>query len=68
MTEKLWNKATGKWEIDGTPISYRVTWKSIDDGAEHTREFTDIDQGYDFYQDMLKSAKTYGATWDHLPY
>ncbi len=68
MGEKNWNAEKDRWEIDGVPIHYRVTWKSIDDGEEHTREFTDVDQGYDFYQQKQRSRHSYGATWEHLPY
>ena len=68
MGEKKWNAATGRWEIDGVPITYRVTWKAVDTGEEHTREFNDVDQGHEFYQDMKRTAGVYGATWDHIPW
>lgn len=50
MSEKKWNKDIGNWEVDGTAVTYRVTWKSIDTGETYMRDFTDADQGYDFYQ------------------
>ena len=68
MSEKKWNAAAGRWEIDGVPITYRVTWKVVDTGAVHTSEFKDVDQGYDFYQQMKRTAGAYGATWDHIPW
>jgi len=69
MGEKQWNAARNTWEIDGVPVTYRVTWKSVDEGgAEHAEEFTNIDHGYDLYLSMKKSAHAYGATWEHLPY
>jgi hypothetical protein len=48
------------------PVTYRVTWKSYDDANVHTREFTDIDDGYDFYQHMQKGARGYKVTWEHV--
>lgn len=68
MGEKKWNATTGRWEIDGVPITYRVTWKSIDTGEEHVRDFNDIDQGYDFYQLMQRDAYSIKVTWDHVPW
>jgi hypothetical protein len=68
MSKKEWNTASGNWEIDGIPVTYRVSWKSMDDGEQHTREFTDVDQGYDFYEDMQKSAHSYAVTWEHIPW
>jgi hypothetical protein len=68
MGEKNWNAERQIWEVDGVPCTYRVTWKSVDGGEEHTREFTDVDQGYDFYLGLQKSAQSYGATWEHLPF
>lgn len=49
-------------------LNYRVTWKSVDEGGgeTHERVFTSRDQGWDFYQDMQKSAHAYGATWEHI--
>ena len=69
MGEKKWNDKTGHWEIDGVQVTYRVTWRSVDEGgAEHTKEFTDIDAGYAFYQGMKNSAEAYDATWEHIPW
>lgn len=69
MSEKKWNKEKGNWEVDGTPVTYRVTWRSVDGGGEHhEREFSNIDHGYDFYQDMLKYAGAYAVTWEHTPF
>jgi hypothetical protein len=44
-----------------------VSWKSIDNGDEYTRESTDVDQGYSFYEDMQKSAGAYRVTWEQIP-
>lgn len=46
MSEKKWNAEAGNWEVDGIPVSYRVSWRNIDRGDEHTKDFTDVDQGY----------------------
>ncbi|KYH45441.1 hypothetical protein AZH51_16065 [Branchiibius sp. NY16-3462-2] len=56
-----------KWTVDGVPVTYRVTWKTYD-GEDHEREFTDIDQGYSFYEDMQKGASAYRVTWEHVPH
>jgi hypothetical protein len=69
MGEKEWNAEKGNWEIDGIPVTYRVTWRSVDSGGEqHTRDFSDVDQGYSFYQDMQKSGGAYDVTWAHVPW
>lgn len=68
MGGKEWNVEKGIWEIDGTPVIYRVTWKVIDSGEERTRDFTDIDQGHEFYQDQQKSPYAYRVTWEHIPW
>lgn len=68
MGEKSWNATTGKWEIGGVPITYRVTWKVTDTGEIRTEEFDDVDQGYDFYQQKKRTAGAYGATWEHIPW
>jgi hypothetical protein len=44
-------------------LNYRVTWRSVDSGEPHEEVFTSRDQGWDFYQDMQRSAHAYGATW-----
>ncbi|MDQ7903527.1 hypothetical protein RB614_03240 [Phytohabitans sp. ZYX-F-186] len=58
MGEKQWNAATGRWEIDGVPIAYRVTWKVVDTGEEHTREFNDVDQGYEFHPQCWSRSRS----------
>lgn len=68
MGEKKWNAEKGNWEIDGAPVVYRVTWKSVDDAEEHAKEFTDVDRGYDFYMGKRGSADSYAATWEHIPW
>lgn len=68
MGEKAWNAAAGRWEIDGVPVTYRVTWKSMDSGEEHSREFNDVDQGYSYYEMKQRDANSYGATWEHVPW
>ena len=65
---KRWNAEKDRWEIDGEPISYRVSWKNIDEPGEFERIFTDVDQAYDFYQSKRKSYGSYGATYEHLDY
>jgi hypothetical protein len=64
--EKVWTGS--RWEIDGVPITYKVTWTDIDTGEQQEREFTDIDQGYSFYEWCKKSRLCSGATWDHVPW
>lgn len=69
MSEKAWNADAGRWEIDGVPVTYRVSWTSVDPAREqHTKEFTDVDQGYSFYEQMQRTAGTYAVTWDHVPW
>jgi hypothetical protein len=49
-------------------LNYRVTWRSVDDGGTtHERVFTSRDQGWDFYQQMQRSASAYGESWEHIP-
>ncbi len=70
MGEKKRNAEKLNREVDEVPVTYRVTWESFDDAGEHiekhTKDFTDIDQGYDFYQHRLKSRRSYNATWEHV--
>ena len=66
MGERTWNADKNNWEVDDEPVTYRVTWKNVDDSDEHVKDFTNIDHGYDFYQDLQKSADSYGATWEHV--
>lgn len=49
-------------------LNYRVTWKSLDEDDDNLYEeiFTSRDQGWDFYQAKKKSARAYGATFDHI--
>lgn len=68
MNNKRWNPEKGNWEIDGNSVIYRVSWKSIDDGDEHARDFTDVDQGYSFYESMQKTAGAIHVTWEHVPW
>ncbi|MGW5097806.1 hypothetical protein ACWEQ1_26050 [Streptomyces nodosus] len=68
MAEKKMNPVTRRWEIDGVPITYRVTWKNINTGEEHAEDFNDVDQGYDFYQMMQRDAYAIKVTWDHVPW
>lgn len=68
MAEKKLNKKTNKWEIDGVPITYKVSWKDIDDGLDYSMEFSDVDQGYDYYQQKLKNASCIKVTWQHIPW
>ena len=56
-----------KWTVDGVPVTYRVTWKTYD-GEFHERDFSDVDQGYSFFEDMQKGATAHSVTWEHLPY
>lgn len=48
--------------IAGTPV------KDIDYSMiEHERVFTNLDQGWDFCQDLRKgSSRTFNATWEHI--
>ncbi|MEU3862976.1 hypothetical protein AB0F03_37850 [Streptomyces sp. NPDC028722] len=41
---------------------YRVTWRQ--EGVEHVKDFVDIDNGYEFYQWMLRRASK--VTWEHI--
>jgi len=68
MGEKKWNKKTDNWEIDGVPVTYTVTWTNINDGKYYTKEFSDIDNGYEYYQWLLKGANCINVTWNHIPW
>jgi hypothetical protein len=68
MAEKKWNKKTDNWEIDGVPVTYRVKWKNIDDGEYYSKEFDDVDNGYDYYQRKLKNPHCIDVTWEHIPW
>ena len=48
--------------------NYKVTWRSVDEGGvTYERIFENLDHGWDFYQDQLKSANAYAVTWEHVP-
>jgi len=66
--EKIFNKKTGNWEINGEPVTYKVTWKNTDDGKQYVEEFTSIDHGYDFYKSRQKCAFSINVTWEHAPW
>lgn len=68
MSEKQMNQQTGKWEVDGVPVTYQVTWNDVDTGEKLSREFDDIDQGYEYYGDKQRSPRAVGVTWQHLPW
>ena len=68
MSEKLWNDKSKNWEIDGEPVTYRVTWISTSDRSEQLREFADVDQGYSFYLDLKKGSGAHAVTWGHMPW
>lgn len=55
-----------RWLVDGEPVTYRVAWTT--GGELHEKHFTDIDQGYSFYELMQKDANAFGVTWDHIPW
>ena len=55
-----------RWLVDGEPVTYRVAWTT--DGEPHEERFTDIDQGYSFYELMQKDANAFGVTFEHLPW
>jgi hypothetical protein len=43
-----------------------VTWLVTDgDGERQVRDFTDVDQGYWFYEDMRKGTGALSVTWEH---
>jgi hypothetical protein len=47
-------------------VTYRVTWETADGAHEET--FTDVDQGYDFYQQMQRKAYARHVAWAHVPW
>ena len=55
-----------RWEHNGVPITYRVGWKSLDDGEEHSKEYSNIDHAWDYYNDLKKSARAYAVTYEHV--
>jgi hypothetical protein len=66
MTDEAAYSASSKREVEEVLTHYRVTWKSIETGELHVREFSDVDQGYSYYELMQRDSKSYGATWDHV--
>jgi hypothetical protein len=49
-------------------LNYRVTWQVMDGGGDvHEEIFTSRDAGWDFYEMKQRSAKSYNATWEHIP-
>jgi hypothetical protein len=57
-------KAAGAF--DG-PVIYRVTWMLTDGSRERrTQDFTNIDHGYDFYNDRQKDPYCADVTWNHI--
>lgn len=65
--EKYWNKERGRWEKDGEPYTFLVGWTDVRDGEHHEREFSDVDDGYEAYEDKKKQWFASGVTWDHIP-
>ena len=35
-------------------------------GQRDSRDFTDIDNGWDFYQMLKKGITAYNVSWDHI--
>lgn len=64
--EKYWNKERQRWEKDGEPYSFLVGWTDVRDGEHHEREFSDVDDGYEAYEDKKKQWFTKEVTWDHI--
>lgn len=62
--ERNWTGSN--WEVDGKPVTYRVTWQSYDDGETHVKDFADVDDGYEYYQWRSKGARGYNVTWEHI--
>lgn len=56
MAEREWNDKTRTWEVDGNPLTYRVSWKT-GHGEQHSRDFASIDDGYEYYQWLKKSPR-----------
>lgn len=49
-------------------VDYRVTWKNYGEGGEVQEQIlSNRDQAWDLYQDKQHSARSYAATWDHIP-
>lgn len=56
MAEREWNYKSGTWEVDGEPLTYRVSWKT-GHGEHHSRDFASIDEGWEYYQWLKKSPR-----------
>jgi hypothetical protein len=63
------------WKTFRTPVTdltHRIMAGQGLDGAEkgmddHEQGFTDIDVGYEFYQDLKKGRSgAYSPTWEHI--
>ncbi|MER5401659.1 hypothetical protein [Streptomyces sp. NPDC002599] len=46
---------------------YRVTYVVLDTHEKRIHDIVDIDNGYDFYLMMKRSADVYKVTWEHIP-
>lgn len=64
---KYWNKEQERWEMNGEPYTYRVTYIDVRDGEKHVRDFTDIDNGYEVYEDLDDTWWAKEVQWDHIP-
>lgn len=64
--EKYWNPYKQNWEKDGKPYIYRVTWTSREDGEVYTKDYRDIDSGYEFYEDCKTDPDTKNVDWEHI--
>jgi hypothetical protein len=63
---RLYERRKAAGEFDG-PVIYRVTWMLTDGSRERrTQDFTNIDHGYDFYNDRQKDPYCADVTWDHI--
>lgn len=65
--EKYWNPATQNWEMDGLPYTYRVTYIDLRDMKEKTKDYTDIDNGYEDCEYYEKSGYAANVRWYHIP-
>ena len=65
--QKYWNPNRGTWEKDGNPYTYRVSYKDRRDDQLYTKDYVDIDNGYEDYQYYDKQWYTDGTSWDHIP-
>lgn len=69
MRKKQWNKHRQQWEVldDDTGevliVTYTVSWTK--EGVRYSKDFTDVDNGYDFYERMRKNWDAYDVEWKH---